>query len=468
MNKISSLMMTALILSAAGSAVAAETAAKPPKLVTKETINTQKKLTSVHKLKNGIPVYVRSIPDSDILSVVVSHSFGLKDLPPGKKALNEWFWAAKSMATQSYPKSELFSLKEKFGLAVGCSGGIEFSSCSLDAIDDYWDKGLAVLASVVKEPAFTDEDVKLTKDRVIAKLKNTPSDPGSYSNEIINEIYYPTGHPYRLNHDEALKEMESLKKDDLVKLQTAITGANALRIVVVTSMNADKVVKDLNAAFGDLGKVKLSPVSVSAPKFVPKRAYNFHDRSLPTAYIRIKFNGPGATHKDHVGAKLLFEILSEELGEEIRTKRSLSYSVGAGLLQYNTGIGIIAASTAKPKETLEAITHVVEAMKKRQYTEEELREYKNGFATSYFLTQETHDSLSNALASSLDYHGTTDTLYEFPAKLDAVTPADINRMANEYLTEFRLGIIFGRSDFKDEWADKFVAEHHTANKKTKK
>jgi len=437
-------------------------------LVSEDSIKTQKKLTSVHKLKNGIPVYIRSIPDSDLLSVVVSYSFGMKDLPMGRKVLNEWYWNAKSLATKTYPKAEMFSLKEKFGLGVGCSGGIEFSSCALDAIDDYWDKGLAVLASVIKEPAFTDEDVNLTRDRLIAKLKNTSTDPGSYSNEIVNEIYYPVGHPYRLNHDEALKELDGLKKDDLTKLQSAITGANAMRIVVVTSMAPEKVVKDLNAALGDIKNVKLAPIAVPAPKMDEKKSYNFHERELPTAYIRMKFNAPGAKENDRVGAKLLFEILSEELSEEIRTRRSLSYSVGSGVLQHTVGIGIIAASTSKPKETLEAMHTVIEALKKKKYSDEEIREYKNVFATNYFLTQETHGSLSSAIASSLDYHGSVDELYEFPKHLEKVTSADINRLANQYLKDFRVGVIYGRKDFEDKWAKDFIAQHLASSNQKKK
>jgi zinc protease len=437
-------------------------------LVSQESIATQKKLTSVHKLKNGIPVYVRTIPDSDILSVVVSYSFGMKDLPSGRKVLNEWYWGAKSLATKTYPKAEMFSLKEKYGLSVGCAGGIEFSSCSLDAIGDYWDKGVAVLASVIKEPAFTDEDVKLTRDRLTAKLKNTPTDPGTYSNEIINEIYYPVGHPYRLNHDEALKELEGLTKDDLNKLQGAITGSNAMRIVVVTSMPADKVVKDLNASLGDIKSVKIAPVNVAAPKINDGKTYNFHDRELPTAYIRMKFNAPGAKEKDRVGAKLLFEILSEELGEEIRTRRSLSYSVGSAVLQYNAGLGIIAASTSKPKETLEAMHIVIENIKKKKYSDEEIREYKNVFATNYFLTQETHDSLSSAISNSLDYHGNTDELYELPKQLEKITSADINRMANQYLKDFRVGVIYGRKDFEDKWATDFISQHLASSNQKKK
>ncbi len=219
---------------------------------------------------------------------------------------------------------------------------------------------------------------------------------------------------------------------------------------------------------GDIKTVKLAPVAVAAPKIDGKKTYNFHDRELPTAYIRMKFNAPGAKEKDRVGAKLLFEILSEELGEEIRTRRSLSYSVGSAILQYNAGLGLIVASTSKPKETLEAMHVVIEALKKKKYTEEEIREYKNVFATNYFLTQETHDSLSTAISSSLDYHGSTDELYELPKQLEKVTAADINRMANQYLKDFRVGVIYGRKDFDDKWATDFVSQHLASSNQKKK
>lgn len=439
------------------------TQAQAVQLVTDETIKIQKQLTSKHTLKNGMTVVVREIPDSDILQVNVSFATGMKDLPPGKKALNEWFWATMPMAAKNYSKEKVFSLTEKYGFELGCAAGIEIASCGLGTLNEYWKEGLDLLAAVVKTPTLADADSKLTKDRIIASLRNTPSDPGNYVNEIVNTIYYPVGHPYRLNHDEALAELAKLKPADLKALHKDVLDAARMSIVVVTSKPAAEVVKDLEKAFGGVARQKTKPaVAVTPPVFNIDQSYAFNDRELPTAYIRVKMNAPGVADKDAVASRFMYEILSEELGEEIRTKRSLSYAVHAYTIQYSIGIGVLSVSTSKPKETIEALNDVLKQLKSKTYTTEELDEYKNVFATSYYLTQETHASLASALASSLHFYGNTDELYEMPRRLDQVAPADIKRLATELLSDPRVGIIFGRKDFQDAWAKDFIEKNRRA------
>ncbi len=421
-------------------------------LVSDDTIKTQKALTSNHKLKNGIPVIVRNIEGSDIVAVNVTWGTGLRDLPPGKKVLNDWYWPTATMSGKDLPKAKVFETMEKYGLEIGCGGGIEASTCSLGTVDDYWQQGLGLFAALITTPGLTDEDLKLTRERLTAQLKNTPSNPESYVNEIINSIFYPPGHPYRLNHDEALAELEKLGRQDLVDFHKQILNASIMQIVVATSMPADKIVADLDKAFGDVPTAKFTPVVPEAPKFDEKNAYTFNDRDLPTAFIRIKTNGPAITDKDAIAAKLLYEILSEELGDEVRTKRSLSYAVHSFILQYSLGVGVISASTSKPKETLEAIQHVLETMKGKTYTDDELEIFKRSFATSYYLTLETHSSLAGALSTSKLFYGAAEELYDLPRKLDKVTPADIKRLANDLLVDFRVGVIYGRKEFEDAWA----------------
>ena len=438
-------------------------------LVTDETIKTQKDLTTTGNLKNGASVIIREVAGSDIVAVHVTFATGLRDLKPGKKVLNEWLWPSLTMAGKTIPKEKVFETVEKYGLELGCNGGIETSACGLGTVNDYWTEGLTLFSTLLKSPAFNEEDLKLTKDRLTAQLKNVPTDPNNYVNEIINSIFYPVGHPYRLNHDEALAELEHLGKKDLEDLHSTVMNAKLMTIVVATSMPAAKVMQDLEAAFGQIGTQAFTPVVAVAPVFDAKKAYTFHDRDLPTAFIKIKLNAPPANSKDSVSSRLLYEILSEELGDEIRTKRSLSYAVHSFVIQYSLGIGVISASTSKPKETLEAIHQVLQTIKTKDFSTEEIEHYKRGFATSYYLTLETHGSLAGALADANVFYGTPNALYDMPRKLDAVTSADIKRLANELLSDLRIGVIYGRKEFKDAWAEDLIKKNiRTAAKPTSK
>lgn len=453
---------------AAAVALLASPSAFAVTLVTDQTIKIQKDLTSMQKLKNGIPVIMRKIPDSDIVQLNVSFDAGLKDLPVGKKALNEWFWEALPLASKSFSREKVFSLSEKYSLEIGCAGGIEVASCGLGTINDYWKESLPLFADLINRPSLTDQDVKLTKDRLVASLRNTPSDPGGYINEIVNSVFYPAGHPYRLNHDEALQELEKLTRKDLVALHKDVLNAAAMSIVVVSSMPEKVIMADLEKAFGKVAKGPVHPVSPPLPKFDPAKAFVFKDRELPTAYIRIKLNAPSILDKDAVATKLLYEILSEELGDLIRTKRSLSYAVHSFAIQYTLGIGVLSASTSKPKETLEAMHEVLEQLKTKTYSAEEIEEYKHVFATNYYLTQETHASLAGALSSAWHFFRNPNEHYELPRKLDKVTAEDIKRLANDTLNDLRVGVIYGRKAFEDAWAEELIKKNLSSAKKADK
>jgi predicted Zn-dependent peptidase len=99
---------------------------------------------------------------------------------------------------------------------------------------------------------------------------------------------------------------------------------------------------------------------------------------------------------------------------------------------------------------------VIDRFKTKTFSEPELSEHKNVFATSYFLTQETHSSLASALSNALYYHGKAIHYYDFAKEIENVTSQDIHRLANAILVNPRVGVIFNRKKFADQWALDFI------------
>ena len=204
-------------------------------------------------------------------------------------------------------------------------------------------------------------------------------------------------------------------------------------------------------SFAKINKRKVAKIILPVPTYDPKNNFAFEHRDIPTAYLRFKFNAPPAKDPDFAALRLLFHILSKELGEEVRTKRSLSYAIYAFTAQFTIGYGSIGAWTSKPKETLAAIKEVLQKLKDRELTKQALTEYKTVFATNYFLDLETNGSLASSLSESQFYHDGYEEFYNYPRKIDAVTPKDIKRLANSVLKNFRLGVIYHKDKFKREW-----------------
>ncbi len=443
------LMTAALLLTFSSASYSAS-------LVSDETIAEQKKLTTSLKLKNGIDFTYRQVPGSDIINLYVSLGSGLKDISPGKKSLNKWLWGTMPMAAEGYPKEKLFKILEKFSIQVGCTGGIEWSNCSLGTLNEYWDDALPVFAAILQKPSLNEKDAKLIKDRLISELKNEPADPGSFVNDVINRKFYGKGHPYRLTNAEALEEVNKLTLKELKDFHSKFINSSLIRIVAVGSIPAKKIYSDLNRYFGKIPAGKANLVEVKHPDFDKKNAFILEDRDIPTAYIRAKMVAPSATDKDEMATRLMYEILDKELHEEVRTKNSLSYSVFAYYIPYSMGIGVIGASTSKPKEALAAINKTIQKMKTTTYTVSDLDEYKNIFITEYFLTQESHANLASSIGRSVHYFGSPDYLYNLPKRLEAITPKDIKAIANKVLKKMTMGVIYSKKKFEEKWARDFI------------
>lgn len=428
-------------------------------LVKDETIALQKKLTVKSKLSNGIPVVYRQIDKSDIMQLDVSFGWGLADQKKEEQVFPGIMFDTMTFAAKGWPKNKVFATIEKYSASIDCGSGVELSNCSLSTINDFWERLLPLFSAVVKAPTLNESDIKLVLSRKEAQLKNEINRPEMFVNEVVNRVFYAPSHPYFLSSEDALKQLPTIKRKNLIDLHKSILNANLMQITVIGSLPWDKVKADLEKSFGSIANKKVERTAPSKPIYNPEHVFAFEDKNIPTAYINIKMNAPGMTDKESIAADLLFKILSEELENEVRTKRSLSYAVYAHDISHQLGIGVISASTSKPKETLEAIQSVIDQIKKKRYTDEELKQFKTSYATSYYLTLEEHSSLAGSLAKYNMYFKNTDPLYDMPRQLQKITSKDIQELANKYLVNFRMGVIYGKDKFDPQWAKAFIDQN---------
>lgn len=413
-------------------------------LVSDEEIEKSKKNTKIFKLSNGIPVIYRSEKSSDIINVNVSFDWGLKDQKSGTKTLPDVVTSLLVRGSKTYPQKKLFEIMGQYSLNMSCSSGIDTSHCSFQTINDYFDKNIDVFSSAIKEPIFLENDLENTLERLTSSKKSELEDPNTAVNQVVNEIYYNPNHPYLLPTSLALKELSSYKIADVVRGHKQLLNARRMTITVVTSLAEANIKKILDSTFGSIQGSDYTPNITNYPKKSPKKL-KISEMDIPTSYIIAKFPAPNSTSPDATTAKLLFSILSEEMNLEIRTKRSLSYAAYAYTGQGQIGLGVFAISTPKPKEALKVLTKIIKKYRNEQIDPTIFEEHKRVFSTGYFLSQETHGSLSSLLQNSYYYNKDTAAAYDLPKRLSEVTAKDVLNLSKRIFKDFRVGVV-GRSD----------------------
>ena len=418
-----------------------------------ESAKRQAALTSTKNLANGIVFVQREIPGSEIAHLEVTFPSGQQDLPEDKRELTPFTFEVMPIGSKSYSKEKIFALTEKLSINLQCVGGIEQAGCQVETVSENLSPAIKLLTSIILEPSFNKQDVEVFRQRRTAEYQSDSQNPEQHVNSLVNTIFYPVGHPYRHLPEDAIQQVAKLSADDLKNYHKSILNGQDLQIIYAGPKLSSATEKQIETAFAKLPKNPRKKLIPPPPAYNPKAVYAFENRPIPTAYIRAKFNAPGAASKDAAASRVLFEIMSEELHEEIRTKRSLSYAIGAMTLQLEEGIGVVTASTSKPRETIDTINLVLKKIRDTTYTEAKLAEYKNVFTTTYYLTLETHDSLASALSLAQFHLGSADRLYDLPGKIQAVTAADVQRIARDIIKQMRVGVIYDKEKFMPEWAD---------------
>jgi zinc protease len=165
------------------------------------------------------------------------------------------------------------------------------------------------------------------------------------------------------------------------------------------------------------------------------------ERPVQQAQVLVGYLGPTLTQPDYAAVRVLGTVLgggmSGRLFTELRDKRGLAYSVGV-LGTYRTGPSFLIThmGTAPPNaEAAEAgVMGEIDRIRDEEVTERELARAK-----AYLLGNLAMDRRTNARhAWYMAFFEVTGAGWDFPERygraVEAVTVADVTRVAREYLT----------------------------------
>jgi predicted Zn-dependent peptidase len=147
-------------------------------------------LTSIEKLRNGIPFVIRETPGGEIVTLSVTFMSGSADESFNRRAINQLALDTMTYATKSFSKQKIFALTEKNSIGINCGGGVEASHCSAQTLKEYLPQAVDLLASVVTEPSFNQDDVTLAKQQRVAEFQREMQNPESQVNALVNSIFY--------------------------------------------------------------------------------------------------------------------------------------------------------------------------------------------------------------------------------------------------------------------------------------
>jgi zinc protease len=388
---------------------------------------------------NGLKVLVKRREGSQTVAVQLYIRGGVENVTATNAGVEAFMLNVASEASATYPRDRMRKELARMGTVIGESVNYDYSALAMAATRTNFDKSWDIFADVALNPAFTKEDVDLVKTRLVASLSDDTDEPDTYLQRLQEKVAY-AGHPY-LNRPEGTAEtIGKLTAEDLRAYHKGIMQTSRLLLVIVGDLDAAQLKPRIAATFGKLPKGDYKAPALPQLTF-DSSTVDVTSRELPTNYIQGLFTAPPITSPDIYPMYITSSLLRDRVFEEVRVKRNLSYAPDAFLKTQAANIGGIYVTAVDANQSVRVMLNEITRLQREPISKDDITAVVAQFLTTYYIGQETNAAQAASMAQYELIGGGWRNSLLFLENLRAVTPADVQRVAQKYMRNIRFVVL---------------------------
>jgi predicted Zn-dependent peptidase len=134
-------------------------------------------------------------------------------------------------------------------------------------------------------------------------------------------------------------------------------------------------------------------------------------------------------------------LLRDRVFEEVRVKRNLSYAPDAFLRNQAANVGGLYVTAVDANQSVRLMLNEISKLQQQAVRADEIQAVVAQYLTTYYMGQETNAAQAGELAQYELIGGGWRTSTDFLEKLTAVTPGDVQRVAQKYMRNIRFVVL---------------------------
>jgi len=403
------------------------------------------------RLSNGMPVVVAYRPGVPVANVSLLFDAGYAADQGHKAGTASFAMSMLDEGTSTLGALAIAERAESLGAGISAGSSLDSSYASVSALADRLDESVALLADLVRRPAFPPAEIERVRKEWIAAIGREKTSPDALASRILPPLLYGAAHPYGIPFTGSGTEasIASLTREDLLAFHRAWLRPGKVTVIVTGDAKADAVLPVLEKHFGDWsaegtpGPTKALP---AAPRPDAVRVYLVDKPGAVQSNIMVGQVFASSAAPNRLETETMNNVLggtfTSRINMNLREDKHWSYGARSTLPQALGGRPWLLSAPVQTDKTVESMREIrreiTEFVGPRPATNDEIAKIRDRDVRALSGRYETNAAVGGAIAEMLTFGWPDDYVRTLKDRLEAQTDEAVRAAARESLDPGRL------------------------------
>lgn len=405
------------------------------------------------------PIVTRQLPNGLKLMIVEQHELPLADFvllvgsgstsdPSAKTGVANLTATMLREGTTTRKSLEIADQIAFLGISLSPTSSWESSTLSLHTPTAQLDSALALFADVALHPSFPDSDFERIRKTRLTELLQLRDQGPAIANIAFPAIIYGNAHPYGAPAIGTEASVKSLTTADLRSYYQTNYAPNNATMIIVGDVTPAQIEQKISSLLGNWQRRDVPQLNYGEPpKAVTTTIYLIDKPGAAQSSFRIGAVGVPRSTKDYFALTVMNTILggsfTSRLNQNLRESRGYTYGAGSRFdMRRQAGPFLASAEIVTAKSDSALLEFMKELNGIRQSVPaDELSRAKRYLQLQLPGNFETTQQIAAALVPVAQYNLPLDYYNNYVQSVEAVTQADVARVAQQYIHPGSLAIV---------------------------
>ena len=404
-------------------------------------------------LSNGLRLLIvehHELPVADFVLVVKT---GSEADPAGREGLATLASNLLDEGTKTRNSLQIADQIAYLGIRLGTGGltlnSFDASRVTLHTPTAQLDSALALMADVTLHPSFPEKELERLRQERLTTLLQIKDNAPVLADIAFNAILYGEHHPYGRATLGTEKTVHDITRTDVLNFYNTYYRPNNSTLIIVGDVKPDAIQKKVERWFGGWERATVAPVALGSSPATPSAATVFLIDKPGAAQSSFRLGGVGVPRatQDYFALQVMNTILggafTSRLNQNLRETKGYTYGARSGFdMRQAAGPFVAQAEIVTAKSDSAMIEFRKELLGIRQpVPAPELEKAKKYLQLQLPALFEVPGDIAARLVPIALYNLPLDYFNTYSQKIAAVTQADVQRVAQQYVRPDQMNIV---------------------------